>query len=113
MGTQGVVSIVKNGKPIVKAVCGCNGYNAEKLAEVIKKDNLTTAYQVWQAAKEVGFGCVDCLVVSDRQKHYYNGHEELSLLYWKKFDDPQFNPRWEHGTAAYTLIIEAAPNNSL
>jgi len=111
MGTQAIVSIVEDDITKVKAVCGCDGYNAEKLAEVICSDNLTTAAKVYQAAHEVRFGCRDCLVVLDSETSLSAGANPDSLfslhpLYRETFGDPESNPRWACGTASHVIVVK-------
>lgn len=106
MGTQAVVSIVdEQGKTIVKAVCGCDGYYAPQLAEKIATKQAHTAKQVYDLARTLHFGCDLCLVVIDKTNTMYRGGLELSALYRSTFDDPNFNPRWEYGTADYTRVV--------
>lgn len=111
MGTQGVVSVVKGGKVVVKAIAGCNGMQAGRLAvfirDVIYQDRPPTVYQM---ARQVRFGCADCLVVmgpkSVETRTQLSEDESSSPLYRRTFDDPQFNPRWERGTAEYVLVVD-------
>lgn len=111
MGTQAIVSIVEDSITKIKAICGCNGYYAEKLAEIVRSDNLTTAAEVYQAAHEVHFGCRDCLVVLDSETFLFAGANPDSLfslhpLYRETFGDPKFNPRWERGTACHVIVVK-------
>ena len=106
MATQGIVSITDGGKVILKAVAGCDGYNASKLVAKIKTKNLRSAMEVYDAAVEVGFGCSDDLVVMTRRKTLYRGEGKIPKRYRATFADPKFNPRWVHGTASHTEVIE-------
>lgn len=116
MATQAVVSIVdKEDKTIIKAVCGCNGYNAAKLAEVIsdifhKTKKVITAQEVYDQAIRLSFGCSNCLVAMDNKNIISEideiFEENIPSLYRKTFDNPKFNPRWEQGTADHTIIIK-------
>lgn len=108
MGTNAVVSVVRNGKTVVKAVTGCDGQSASDLAKLIAQRRRTDALGVLAAAKEVSFGCEDCLVVMDKHEIYAKDAEDLmGGLYYTKFDDPEFNPRWDRGTAAYVFTVNA------
>lgn len=106
MATQGIVSIISKGKTLIKAVAGCDGYNAKELAQIIRDNNLGTVEAIYKAAEHASFGCSQCLVVMDGEKVMYNGEGELSDLYKETFNDPRFNPRWENGTAGHIEIIE-------
>jgi hypothetical protein len=106
MATQGIVSLIVGGKVQVKAVAGCNGFKCRQLCLAIEADNLSTPEEIYDAAKEVSFGCPDCLVVMDAEREIFEGEDELGGLYRKTFDDPVFNPRWAHGMAAYAEYVE-------
>ncbi len=107
MGTQGVVSVVIDERVIVKAIAGCNGYEAPKLAAVIRERKLFKIEDVYQAALEVDFGCAEDLVVLSNTQVMFDGDVDgLGYLYRGTFTDPKFNPRWKNGTAAYTEVVE-------
>lgn len=106
MTTQAIVSIVKNGHTFIKAVCGCNGYNAEKLAKIIKDNRLDKIRDIYKIALENKFGCIDCLVVMNNDDIIFKGDTEPSSLYREKFDDPSFNPIWKCGTAENVIILK-------
>lgn len=100
MATQGVVSVTENGKVILKAIAGCDGYNAKLLAEHIRKNQLRDIDAVYEAALELGFGNEPTLVVMDgRRIKWADGDEadDSLTLYRDTFSDPRFNPRWESG----------------
>lgn len=64
MATQGIVSTkYPCGKTKIKVIAGCNGINAEALAEQIKLNNLQTIDDIYSEAKDCQFGCRACLVV--------------------------------------------------
>jgi hypothetical protein len=106
MGTNGILSITKNGQTLVKVVCGCEGMEIPKLAKALKQKKLIATEDVYNLSQEY-VGCEDCLVVQDATGIFFGiKEEELPKLYKEKFFDPKFNPRWEQGTAAYTEIIE-------
>jgi len=109
MATQGIVSVVVGDKTVAKAVAGSDGYNANLLAEVIRRGHLTTPADIFDAAKRVGFGDAEVdLVVQGPDVNLFEGDEDLSGLYLDrtKFQDPRFNPRWEHGTADHVEIVK-------
>ncbi len=107
MATQGIVSLVnEQEKTIVKVVAGCNGAEADSLVEQIKAGGLQSADEIYEAAKVCEFGCLDCLVVVDKDKSIMNNLENLHPRYSETFDQPEFNPRWENGTASYVRVIQ-------
>lgn len=108
MGTQAVVSVVKNGNTLIKCVTGCNGHRAGKLAKVIAERHLQTVESVHDVAASVHYGCSDCTITQDKKRMLGADVEDLvDSLYVSKFADPTFNPRWERGIAAYVFTIDA------
>lgn len=105
MVTQGIVSIVQNNKTIIKAVAGCNGYNAKNLAEIIRFQKLSTAQEVYDAATRIGFGCEECLVVMDENNILFSDKEDDLPYYRETFSKPRFNPRWECGIADHIQVV--------
>ena len=106
MGTQGIVSVVKDGEMLVKAVAGCDGYNAHALAQEIADCGMNTVEEVFSAAQRLHFGSRESLVVQDSARDLYAGDDELSSLYREKFKDPEFNPRWELGSADHVVVVD-------
>lgn len=105
MATQGLVTVRKGGRVLVKVVAGCEGYNARKLAARLRARWPMTLASVQKAASEVHFGCEDCLVVMGRSSVRFAGDDDLGPRYRETFDKPRLNPRWKHGTAAHTVVI--------
>lgn len=106
MATQAIISLVKKGHTFIKIICGCDGYNADKLVKVLKnnkpddvKDVIEQLKLYYIIAIENGFGCKDCLVVMDSENIIFEGDKHISPLYRETFDDPSFNPRWKLGIA--------------
>lgn len=107
MTTQAVISIVKSGHTFIKIVCGCEGYNSEKLAKIIEDKRLDNIQNIYNVALENKFGCRYCLVVMDDNDMIFKGDEKPSSLYRKTFDNPSFNPRWKCGIADDVIILKA------
>jgi len=107
MATQGIISIVKGDKVILKCVAGCDGYNAHDAAIAIKKANKYDLKTIYDICLRNNFGCYHgCLIVqSENDFMTFDKEDPLPELYIEKFNDPNFNPRWERGTASYTEII--------
>lgn len=107
MTTQAVISLVKKGHTFIKIVCGCNGYNAEKLVKIIKYIQPEKIQDIYKMAIKNKFGCRECLVVMDNENIVFKGgDEELGPLYRETFNDPSFNPRWKNGIADIVTILK-------
>lgn len=52
MTTQAIISLVKKGHTFIKIICGCNGYNAEKLAKIIKDSRPDKIQDIYNIALE-------------------------------------------------------------
>lgn len=108
MATQGIVSVIVNGEVAVKAIAGSDGYNASILAEEIQRNHITSPEEIFNLAQEIGFGDQESLVVQSPDKNLYEGDADLAGLYLdrSKFADPEFNPRWERGTADHIEVVK-------
>jgi hypothetical protein len=107
MLTQGLVSVTRNGHTLLKVVCGCNGNSAGTLAEMIRERHLASVEEVYRAALSVEFGCPACLMVFSKDAAISAGHE-IPKQYWKNFDEPNFNPRWDIGKYENRIQLEQA-----
>lgn len=122
MATQGLLTITKNGQTHIKVVVGSDGYNVQKLADLIKERNLwDKPNKLWEACDDANFGTIlngRVIQYGKDGKLFITNHdsdngtkssiEEESLnLYIDKWSIPDFNPRWEYGTAPYILVVEA------
>jgi hypothetical protein len=108
MATQGLVSVRKDGKVIMKFVAGSNGFNATKVAAAIRRKgevpkSLLLAYEM---ATKCGFGSEDNLVIMDDINIEFHGDEQLPERYRKTFSQPEFNPRWDLGIADYMKVVD-------
>lgn len=107
MATQGVVTIKHDDKVVMKFVAGCDGMKAPLLARRLRESgevpSLEAAYDL---ATKVGFGSESCLVVMDETREVFRGDEDLGPLYRQTFDQAEFNPRWEYGTADYIIVVD-------
>jgi hypothetical protein len=106
MATQAIISIVKDNEVMFKCVAGCNGMTAPETAKELKTLKNPTLDEVYAICLKNDFGCDDCLIVQGKNEHKDKYGEELSELYKSKFNDAQFNPRWECGLASYVEVIE-------
>jgi len=106
MATQGMLSVVRNGEVILKAVCGCNGSNVEKLKKSLEEGPILDPTLVHEKCLENSFGCPECLVVMSHNRIASETGDEIGGLYTEKFNDPKFNPRWDRGTVDNLCIWE-------
>lgn len=106
MTTQAIISLVKNDHTFIKIICGCDGYNAEKLVKIIKDNKLDNIQDIYKIALENKFGCKDCLVVMNSDNIIFYGDERVGPLYRETFDNQSFNPRWKNGTADDVIILK-------
>ncbi len=112
MGTQAVLSVVdRQGKVKVKLVSGCNGFKVKdvkkKLKELMKSGHTIDYQTVYNTAYDCELGCDKCLIVMSPNIHIVPDFLEfLPEGYRKTFDQPEFNPRWDRGTADYTEVIK-------
>ena len=115
MATQGLLTIMKDNKVKYKIIAGCNGFNIDKVKEKIlmtephilfSSSELVISILLHTGAILLNFGCKDCLVVISEYGGYYQFKEPLSSLYGETFNQPEFNPRWEYGTADYVEVLK-------
>jgi hypothetical protein len=106
MATQAVISLMKKGHTFIKIVCGCNGYNAEKLAKIIEDKRSYKIRPIYKMAIENNLGCKECLVVMDDNDIIFKGSDCIDPLYREMFDNPSFNPRQKNGAAEYIVVLK-------
>lgn len=111
MATQGIVSVLVNGRVVCKAIAGCGGMEAPYLASLIAQERLVDPGEIHDLATRVGFGCRACLVVRGEDGRWTPSHAVGSgpltdERYARTFGDSRFNPRWERGAADYVEIVE-------
>ena len=107
MSTQGMVTIMDGNTVLMKAICGCDGYNASKLAQKVKRQWPISDEKLYDLAKDSGFGCDACRVVvtGNNTAVWNNQDEDLSDLYFSTIQKPKFNPRWESGIPERLSIV--------
>lgn len=111
MATQGILSIVIDGKVIAKAVVGADGYEMPAIAADVRKHNVTTARELLDLCHEHGLGGESLIVQSSPEEWIGDcTDDELPDIYAEKFHDPIFNPRWHYGSADYVEVVEMPPN---
>jgi hypothetical protein len=109
--TNGLVSIIRDGKVILKVVVGCNGMNASDFADQLVASGNFKVFPAVEIARAADFGCDDCLVAMDDMGEIECGDlfpEDLGPLYFSKFQDPRFNPRWTCGLCEYTEVRDVS-----
>ncbi|MDQ5893681.1 MAG: hypothetical protein QG640_693 [Patescibacteria group bacterium] len=105
--TQGLISIVQDGKVVMKIITGADGQCASKVAKAIKKlGHIPEPEEAYDLALRHGFGHESSLVVMNGKETFHKTDTEgFEKGYRQTFDNPEFNPRWDHGTADYTQIV--------
>ncbi len=78
---------------------------AQRTADKLKAAWPVNPEQAYEIANDTGFGCVDCLTVVTEWAIFKGNDYPSSSLFLSTFSDPEFNPRWEQGTADHTVII--------
>ena len=110
MATQGLVTIVKDDEVQMKIITGTDGYNADKLADWLRKNPEAKPQEVYDKALSLSFGSKTSLVVqyAPDKRVADPDMDDLPDLYREKFSEPEFNPRWRHGTADHIVVIDAS-----
>lgn len=114
MATQGLISVVKKGAVIMKVVAGIDGQRIRLVTRELRKKWPMTINEVYELALSKRFGNHETLVVMTESKILHEseiicrGDEETLDLYFKTFNQPNFNPRWESGTADHIEIIDVS-----
>jgi hypothetical protein len=104
MATQGLVTVRSGKRVLMKIVAGDEGYNAQKVADKLRKFWPVGANKAYELASKAGFGCEECLVVMTDTEIIFEGDEDIHPRYRKTFHQPKFNPRWKYGTADYIVV---------
>ncbi len=104
--TQGIVSLMKVGRVVMKIVAGSNGKNAKDLARWLRSiAHVPTMEEAYALAVQCSFGARDNLVILTEGGTLFKGDEDLNERYRRTFSDPRFNPRWEYGTADFIELV--------
>jgi hypothetical protein len=112
--TQAVVSVRRDGKVVMKLVCGCCGTEARTLAAALRAlGRVPTLPEGLQMAANARYGCPACIAAVTPELtclpdgEYRDETEYPWLMFYRTtFDDPNFNPRWALGTADYVEIVD-------
>ncbi len=108
MATQGLITVKSGWKVLMKIVAGCDGDNAQKVADQLQKNWPVSVEDAYKIALEAGFGDVRCLVVITDSELKFEGEDdgEFSVRYRNTFQRPEFNPRWDLGTADHVVVVD-------
>jgi hypothetical protein len=125
MGTQGLVTVQKNGKIVAKLTVGCNGGNAHALAvEIAKRLREADPDLLRFLMEHAQFGCDRCRVIAYRDQtnvirintiedgewvspESCSPDENEGFRLWhEEFDHAAFNPRWERGSADHCVVVD-------
>lgn len=110
MATQGLLTITNNKRTKCKVVTGSDGYNIPELAEWVRNNPSHSQEELWVKAKTL-FGIDSLVLQTSNDKAIYEGDFDApkcneECLYYKKFEQPKFNPRWEYGSADYVEVVD-------
>jgi len=111
MATQGLLSITLGGKVMAKIITGCDGKRIVPLAAWLRAHcKAVDGDELLKLCHAHDLGGESLIVqTSPTDWHCDTADQELPPLYVEKFDDPDFNPRWQQGTAEYTERVELEP----
>ncbi len=115
VATQGLITLLDlQGRVVRKVVAGDNGMGVPRLAKLLgETTEPLSAPDLYKLAKR-HIGCKDCLVIQGpaASDAYYDGAkidaddlDAVLPLFRQHYDDPNFNPRWAHGTADHVAVI--------
>ncbi len=104
--TPGIVALTFKGEVFLKITCACGGEFHTRLALPLGLDKVSDADEVYKIALQDGFGCKQCLVVSDARDNLYEGDEKLPASYWENLQDPQYHPGVKGGAVEHFSIID-------
>jgi hypothetical protein len=108
MWTIWLITLVENDQVAFKCIVGCDGYNIQKTTQAIQNMQSITAKELYDICLETWFWEIDCLVIQSKNESYHKTEDNLSDLYKseEKFNNPEFNPRWEIGMSDFFEIID-------
>tara|TARA_B100000809_G_scaffold263382_1_gene316483 strand:- start:1479 stop:2063 length:585 start_codon:yes stop_codon:yes gene_type:complete len=107
MATQGTLAITKNNKVQLKLITGSDGYYMPIVLAWLAMNPTVTAQEIFTKTKQFFPAYCHCVqigptaIISDETEF-----GTASDLYERFFDDAEFNPRWEHGTADHTIVAD-------
>lgn len=114
MGTQATLTLLRDGKVVRKIVAGCNGDGMEALRDRLENDPTDDLGKLIEHCIGLSVGCPRCLLIQ-------SSPDKITTLIQKDVDDfspgeytrwretfynPTFNPRWDNGTASYSLVLD-------
>ena len=104
-----LISVIFNGKVVMKIIAGSDGKNAEKVADLIKDGWPIDIHRAYDIAVYHEFGTYDTLVVMTKAGTEYLGIDPIegfSDIYRKTFSNPEFDPSKNLKTSDNVIIIE-------
>jgi len=104
--SSGVVTVYKNGSPIYKVFCLCNGYQAEAAADRLEEEECTDVDDAYHIAETAGMGCGDCLAVVGDDYHCYYGINDLPESYRESLWDEYAHPGLKDEAPDHTHRVE-------
>lgn len=113
MATQALLTVKKNNEIQYKVIVGSQGMSLPYMKAFVIENPEADLQEVYEKAKEL-FG-EDSTVVqgSPDEIIYMDEVDDARGLYKDKFYDEAFNPRWEHGTADCSSILNLDKEHEL
>lgn len=116
MATQGLLSIIKDNQVQFKLVLGSQGMSLPYMKSFLIENPNASLEDIHKEARNI-FGEESTVLQINENEAYFMDKliksEDINELYKNKFHDPNFNPRWEHGTADYQDVLNLDAEHTL
>ena len=91
-----------------KCITGSNGNNINYTTQAIQNMQSITAKELYDICLETWFWDSSDLVIQSKNDCYHETDDDLSDLYKseERFNNPEFNPRWEIWMSDFFEIID-------
>lgn len=107
MATQGLLSIVRDGRTLWKIITGSDGYNIPRVAYNFAVSGIPDDIDAVYVIVVELFRPSSSLFVLGESEWRGGNCDEVPYMYGETFHRPEFNPRWRYGTADYAMILDA------
>jgi len=106
MATQGMLSIIEDGKVRLKVITGSDGYHIPKLKAWLIENPKASNDEIYLKSLEL-FSKYSLIVQTSSCDGLFDKDEidGLPPLYVEKFDIPDFNPRWKSGLVEHYAVF--------
>lgn len=103
---NGLVTIRTEDTVTMKIIAGSDGHKASVLEEYIRQKWPLTKFEAYDAAKKIGFGSKEDLVVMTKNDLYHERGVAPSRIHFATFENPTFNPLCQSGVTEYYVVID-------